>query len=495
MTLEHRRSARGVLAPVVALALLLTGCGDDAPDAAPVAGPTATPGDRTAETAAVPTDLERAVSTPAEDSYYPQVGDPGVDALHYDLDLTWERDTDTLSGTEELTFRATADAPQVRLDLAESLRVEDVRLDGEPVTARREGKDLVVEAAVDADQVAVLSLAYAGTPTPVPAPATRADIEGLGLTVDERHQLWTMQEPYGAFTWYAVNDHPSDKAFYDIAITAPPGWVGIAGGTPTGDETGADGRRTTSYRLGDPAASYLVTLAVGDYESRELTSGSGVPITLWTPRGVRRYDRVLDTAPAAIDWLEQHLGPYPFDTAGAVVVRSDSAMETQSLVTLGDTEYATSPAVILHEFGHQWWGDVVTPADWRDLWLNEGMVMYLQWWWESEQEGVPLDRYVERFAGDEAYSRAEAGPPGRPERGEFGSTNVYYGGAFFWHALRREIGEEAFRDVVRDWPASQADRSVRAADLLAYLEERTGRQLDDLWDAWLLGRTSPALPR
>ncbi|WP_370247350.1 M1 family metallopeptidase [Nocardioides sp.] len=501
MSRRRRTLTTALLAVVLTGSTGLAACGgpDTTGGAGTTGGAAASGAPTGSPTGSVATEVDPALaaarSTPAEDSAYPEVGDPGVDALHYDLDVAWDRDTDTLTATEVLTFRATADAAQVRLDLAGTMAVTEALLDGAPVSTTHDGKDLVVQAAVVADQVAELTLSYAGTPEPVAAPATRTDIEGLGLTIDPDHQLWTMQEPFGAYTWYAVNDHPSDKALYDLTITAPPGWVGVAGGTPVGDTAAADGRRTTSYRLEDPAAAYLVTLAVGDYTSRELTSGSGVPITLWTPRGERRFDDALDTAPAAIDWLEQHLGPYPFDTAGAVVVRSASAMETQSMITLGDTDYATSPAVILHEFAHQWWGDLVTPADWRDLWLNEGMAMYLQWWWEAEQEGVPLDRYLERYAGDEAYARVEAGPPGRPDPRQFGSTNVYYGGAYFWAALRREIGDDAFLAVVRDWPAQQAGRSVRAADLLAFLEERTGRQLDDLWRSWLLARVSPELPR
>ncbi len=77
-------------------------------------------------------------------------------------------------------------------------------------------------------------------------------------------------------------------------------------------------------------------------------------------------------------WLEHLLGPYPFDTFGTMIVDSESGMETQTMVTLGDTPYTVSPEVIVHELAHQWYGDQVTPNDWRDVWMNEGMAMYLQ---------------------------------------------------------------------------------------------------------------------
>jgi hypothetical protein len=104
-------------------------------------------------------DLDLAVSTPVEDSVYPAVGDPGVDALLYDLDLTWDPQAERLTGESTVTFRATRTAPRFQLDLGAPLEVGEVTLDGEVVRAAHRGKNLVVRAPVKADQRYELTVA------------------------------------------------------------------------------------------------------------------------------------------------------------------------------------------------------------------------------------------------------------------------------------------------------------------------------------------------
>ena len=139
-----------------------------------------------------------AESEPLEDSLYPNVGDPGVDALHYHLDIAWDADEEKLTGTTTLAFRATQTAPEFRLDLGDPLEVEKVTLDGREVEAEHNGKDLVVKAPVRRDRKYALVVQYSGTPEPAKAPTTRSDFNTSGWTVDDDGEVWTMQEPYGA---------------------------------------------------------------------------------------------------------------------------------------------------------------------------------------------------------------------------------------------------------------------------------------------------------
>ena len=81
------------------------------------------------------------------------------------------------------------------------------------------------------------------------------------------------------------------------------------------------------------------------------------------------------------------------------------------MITLGATDYATSAAVLVHEMAHQWYGDEVTPDDWRDVWMNEGMAMYLQGCWQAEADGRSVDAVMDEYATFEPAMRAETGPP------------------------------------------------------------------------------------
>lgn len=480
------RTRRGA-AVLAVTALLVGGCSspDDGPPSTPTPAPTPSPSASAAGGAGGP-DL----SEPVEDALYPQVGDPGVDALHYDLALDWDPESSVLTGEQVLTFRATATADEFRLDLGEALEVSAAALDGEPVEVDHRGKDLVVRAPVEQDGRYALTLAYAGTPAPAEAPTTRSDFSTVGWTVTDDGETWTMQEPYGAYTWYAVNDHPSDQALYDFTITVPAPWTGVANGELT-SRTVTDGVTETVWHLAEPAASYLVTVATGDFTMTEDVSASGVPITYWTPTDEPALLDRLRMTPEGLAWLEERLGPYPFDTLGIVVVESDSGMETQTMITLGDTRYTTSPEVIVHELAHHWYGNQVTPSDWRDVWMNEGMAMYLQGMWEAEQQGVPVDGVMDDWASVEGEERAASGPPGAFDPTAFGEGNIYFGPALMWHELRERLGEDAFWAQARAWPAARDNESTDREDYLAWIEAETGEELGDFFDAWLLGETTP----
>lgn len=461
-------------------------------DAAPTDDPATTSGPEPTEKPTDPDDAayDVAESEPQEDSLYGEIGDPSVDSLHYALDLTWDPEDKVLDGIATLTFRATEDADEVQLDLGEPLEVTAATLDGKEVDHEHDGKDLVIAAKVEEDERYQLEVKYSGTPEPVDAPTTREDIENLGWTITDGGEVWTMQEPYGAFTWYPVNDQPADKALYDFTIRAPEGWIGVANGVLDWRRDN-DGETVTHWHLGDPAASYLTTIAIGDFEMSPGKSKSGVPISYWVPPDFGAAVAKLSYAAEAMGWLEEKLGPYPYDSLGFVVVASQSGMETQTMITLGRNDYALSKAVIVHEITHHWYGDIVTPTDWRDMWMNEGMTMYIQGVWEAEDSHRSIDDVMDEWAQTDQSIRDQAGPPGDFDKDKFGEGNVYYSPALMWHELRKKLGDKAFWDMVKTWPTVHANGNATREEYLDWIEKETGEELTEFFDDWLLGENTP----
>ncbi len=466
------------------------GAADDEPGAPEGS---ATPGSSTRELDPTDPALDVAVNEPVADSVYPDVGDPGVDALHYQLDLAWTPESTTLDAVETLTFRATSDADSFRLDFGEPLAVSELTLDGEPAGFEEDGKDLVVDAQVRADDRYTLEVHYSGTPEPVPAPTLRNDFTTIGWTVTENGETWTMQEPYGAYSWYAVNDHPSDKALYDFTISTPAPWVGVANGQLESREE-VEGNTVTTWHLDEPAASYLATVAIGDLKMTKGTSDSGVPMTYWTPPGDRFALRAARVAGDELGWIEERLGEYPFSSLGILVVDGMSGMETQTMITLGNNQFALSPAVIVHEMVHQWYGDQVTPLGWRDVWMNEGMAMYLQALWESEELGVDLETTLDGWADQDQALRDAGGPPADFDPAMFGARNIYYLPALMWDEIRQRVGDETFWRLVRAWPQANDNGHASYDEITRWWSEETGEDLQPLFDAWLLGEDSPPYP-
>ncbi len=155
-------------------------------------------------------------------------------------------------------------------------------------------------------------------------------------------------------------------------------------------------------------------------------------------------------------WLENRLGRYPFDRAGIVVTPSGSAMETQTMVTFGAQQlpYGNRDVrrTVVHEMAHQWYGDTVTPKDWRDLWMNEGMATYQDTRWAVDQGWTTWRHWQRQWKRDDQLWRDIYGAPGDYHRREFGSINVYYCTALMWDRLRHRLGTATFNRLVRAWP-------------------------------------------
>lgn len=434
-------------------------------------------------------------SSPVADSLYPAYGNPAIDVLHYGLALAWAPQTRTLTGTATLRLRVLRAEPALRLDLTGPYTVTSATVDGAAVPGRVGDGKLTVERALTAGTTITLVVGYSGTPAPVAMPSHRGDAEPLGLTVTADGGLWTMQEPYGASTWYPANDQPSDKALYDISVTVPEGWEAIAGGTP-GPVRGS----TFTYRSTQPVATYLTTLAVGqDYEQVRLTGPDGLPISLWVRPG--KDDALLPVLRKAADqlrWLEARFGRYPFPSAGAVVVPSRSAMETQQMVTLGGDllggakDVGALDGVMLHEYAHQWFGDAVGPAAWKDVWLNEGWATYAEALYTAERDGYAIEDWARRARKSDADARQRLGPPGSPRADSFAESNVYVCPALMLHELHKALGEAAFFALARAWVSQHAGTAQDRAGFTAFVHRQTGRDFTGLIDAWLDSPTTPA---
>ena len=480
---------RSFLAAALAL-VLLAGCTSGAEprsvpsNAAPSASPTKPPIDYSAWLAGR--------STPAPDPVYPKYGNPGIDVLHYGLDLAWAPQTKLFSGTATIELRAAAELTSIALDFSAAYSIETVTVDGTAASGSVTDGKLTVPALLAKDAAATLVVKYRGTPKTVPMPSHRKDAEPLGLTVTADGLLWTMQEPYGASTWYPANDHPSDKALYDIAITVPVGWTGVASGTPKGQ----DGN-TFRYGSTDPVASYLTTLAVARFQKETATGPNGLPITYWFRPGVDdKMMKIVRKAPSHLAWLEQRFGPFPFPSVGVVLVPSASGMETQQMVTLGGKllENGDADGVdidLLHELAHQWFGDSVGPTSWKDVWLNEGFATYIQTLYSNEKFGAAAAAWEKWARGRDAELRRNLGPPGSPRADNFAESNVYLCPALMLHQIHKQIGDAAFFGLAKDWAAQHRGSTQDRATFIAFVNATTGKDFTALINTWLDSPTTP----
>ncbi|MFC0031183.1 M1 family metallopeptidase [Micromonospora chaiyaphumensis] len=427
------------------------------------------------------------------DPYVPGAGNGGYDVGHYALKVRYDPADDRLTGEAVLTVTATRALSRFQLDLA-GLTVDRVRVDGAPAKHRRDGAELVITPprGLPAGQRFAVEVTYGGVPEPLPS-AELGD-GGFHATGDGAIALG---QPESASTWYPVNDHPSDKATYDIEVTVPDGLAALSNGVPKG--TGSRGGWTTwRWSEASPMASYLSTLVIGDYRVATGTHG-GKPIVTAVAAGLPADGpaaaSVARTGEIA-DFLAGRFGPYPFDAYGGIVVADDRiryALETQSRPVYGPGFFrgaGPNTDVVAHELAHQWFGDSVSVARWSDLWLNEGFATYAEWLW-AEHDGR---RTVERAFTDRYAVTDWSKPTVDPGRAAMFGDAVYQRGALAVHALRRAVGDDTFFRILRGWLAERRDGTATTADFVAHAERTAGKPLRPLFDAWLVGASAPALP-
>jgi aminopeptidase N len=480
------------VAAVTALALALGGCTPGTPTTDPSTG---------TSQVTVPQpelDIEAGRSNPVSESVYPDYGNTSLDVLAYRLGITWDAGARELTATATVTIRATTAVTALQLDFSRAYTVDSVAIDGVDTTSTWQGNDLSVAKQLAADARTTLVVKYHGRPATVPMPSGRGDFDGgLGLRVTSNGDVWTMQEPYGASTWYPANDTPWDEAVYDVSVTVPDGWSAVAHGRLIGTDQGSGGGDDTfHWRSTDPVASYLATLAIGLYTKIEDTGAGSLPLTYWLRTGRdEAFEPVVRRTPELLGWLAQRFGPYPFPSAGVVLVESQSAMETQQMVTLGaahgtpDLDFMAE--VLLHEYAHQWFGDAVTPTDWTGVWLNEGWAMYCEMLWTIDEGMLSDSDWVTWARGQDAASRPVAGPPGHPKPDHFAEVNVYAGPAMLLRAIHKAVGDEAFFAMGRDWVQHNRNTQVDRAEFTQFVNEHTGRDFTALINSWLDSPTTP----
>ena len=472
--------------PILLAVALLAGCtavGEPAP-----AGPLPTK----APPSAPPAPDGR--SQPVEDEVYPEYGNPSVDVLRYALDLSWDPGARRLTGIATLTVRAVDPLNEIVLDFSPAFTVDRATVDGAPARVSRRQADLVLAAAqpVPKDATATVVVTYQGQPAVVPFPGVRRDVGTLGLHAVPDGALWAMQEPYGAFTWYPCSDQPSDEALYDFAITVPDGWTGVANGVLTGTDTAA-GRRTYRWHAAEAMPTYLVTLAVDRFTRHDDIGPHGLPISYWVrPQDSGAMLPALRQSPRLLTWLERRLGPYPFSSAGVVVVQNRSGMETQTMITLGPLTGPDAVPVLLHEYAHHWVGDSVTPKTWRDMWLNEGFATYVLGLFQLDEGTVSEEGLLAAWRQIDAEQRAAAGPPGRYRPDRFAARNVYVGPALMLHELRGQLGDATFFAMLHDWVQHNRHTQQDRAGFTAWLNAYTGRDLTPVVDKWLDAPVTPS---
>ncbi len=344
------------------------------------------------------------------------------------------------------------------------------------------------------------------------APFNRQSV-GLYKTVDRGlPYLFTQFEMSDARRAFPVFDEPSYKIPFQLTITAPDDQK-VYANTPEIKTTRTDGMTTHFFDKTPPIPSYLVAMAVGPFEEKEI-KGMPIPGRILTPQGkVALAEYQAAEMPAILAALEDYFGiPYvykkldsvgvpefPFgamENAGLITYREDILLLDQATATRGVKQ--SSVSVVAHELAHQWYGNLVTMKWWNDLWLNEAFASWmaakvtkkLHPEFESALD-LPQNHVMSIDA------RLSTKPIRKPINSEAdimdGLGLAYSKGSAVLSMVENWIGEEAFQQGIRNYMKKFAYKNAEAADLWQALGEASGKDVAGVLKSYIEQSSFPLL--
>ncbi len=428
--------------------------------------------------------------------YVKKQGSPHYDVTHYDLDLDYTVRTNRLVASARIDVTLRERVREIEFDFV-GLTAGDVTIDGRKARGvKRRGAKLVVPISAEEAERQRLQIVveYGGTPGPRRGPWGDVGFEELtdGALV--------AAQPDGAPTWFPCNDRPSSRASYRISVTTEAAYTVVANGEQL-SRSRASSRVSTVFDNPTPTAAYLATVQIGRYSptTPEGLTEVDVPQTVYVPDRLRR--RAAHDFGRQVEMMRLFsglFGPYPFSRYDVVVTDDalEIPLEAQSLSIFGANHAdgrRGSERLIAHELAHQWFGNAVGLARWRDIWLNEGFACYSEWLWADH-----LGRTSVQRSAAAAYAGLTREPKdlriSDPGADLMFDDRVYKRGALAVHAVRCALGDDdLFFDLVRTWVVDHLDSVVTTEDFRVHLADvRPG--LDGVLSAWIDETALPLLP-
>ena len=424
---------------------------------------------------------------------------------HYNLKLDLERQARRFTGSVTITGIVTGAGPI--LLHAKDLTIDKVTLnDAETGFRHDEFDQLVVGDRVQPGEQRVM-IEFNGTITD--------GMHGLYPCYYEvdgtKHELLATQfESHHAREVFPCVDEPEAKATFDLTLLSESDNQ-VLGNMPITNQSVVGEKTQTVFDTTPQMSTYLLAFVVGDLQKKTAMTKSGVEVNVWATKAqpVESLDFPLEVAVGTVDFFDEYFGiPYPLPKLDHIALPdfSSGAMENWGLITYREVallvdktssvsmrEYVAT--VIAHETSHQWFGNLVTMTWWNDLWLNESFAtimeyvavdaLYPQWqtWNIFASQEVLSALRRDQLAGVQAV-KVEVNHPDEIST-IFDPSIVYAKGARLLKMLRSYIGDDAFRDGLRNYFKQHAYKNTVGGDLWQAFSASSGKDIESFMESWI----------
>ena len=444
------------------------------------------------------------------------------DVQSYDVSLNVDPKTKSISGTTVMTAKTVIPTNVIVLDLDTPYTISKVTNGTNDLKyERREGKIWIwfPQSKQDGDEIKT-SITYSGTPREAPRPPW---VGGFMWKKTPSGADWisVALQNDGADLLFPCKDHPSDKpARAAVHVTVPEPLMAVSVGKLQGSKKNADGTVTWNWLMTNPVANYSIVFDAAPYkvieDSYKSVSGDTIPVYFYVlPEDYDKGSGLVKELEKYTAYYEKYLGPYPFRSQKLATVETPHlGMEHSTHIAYGNQFRYNADGtdwLLLHEFGHEWWANLVTAADWKDFWLHEGFQSYMDTLYQEYLHGQ--DAYLKAMSA--RVKRLRNTQPVAPREAKIAyqvymeapdytqsDGDIYDKGALVLHTLRYLIGDDKFFRALHHmaYPTKQMEtytdgrqeRLVTTDDFLTIAEKDSGMNLDWFFELYL---RQPKLPK
>lgn len=428
------------------------------------------------------------------------------DLLSYDLSIRVNPQEKAVSGSNRIKFRMLAVGQKIQMDLDENLAVDGIFWQGKPLEFTREFNAVMIQfpQPLPVDSIHEIDFRFSGNPP------QSGRFGGLSFRTDPQGRDWVTSacEDVGASSWWPCKDQWRDEVEgMDLHVEAPSSLVDVSNGRFLGKTELGDGFTRWDWRVHYPINSYNVSVNLGHYVQFGETMGDLTLDYYCLPEDLDRARQQFQQVRPMMEAFFAYFGEYPFPKDGYKLIQVPyTGMEHQSAVTYGNgfqngyggrdwTGVGISPRfdfIIVHESGHEWFGNAVSAADVSDMWIQEGWTTYLESLYVEHLYGrEDAFRYVNGYK-DKVQNRS----PILTQRGEHRTPHqdMYFKGALFLHTLRNVLDDDSkWKSLLRETYEKFKYRNILTEDLQDLFNAHFERDLTAIFDQYLRYKSLPIL--
>lgn len=432
------------------------------------------------------------------------------DVLHYDLNIKISPNQKHIVGYNDITFKVVENTSKIQIDLFENMNVDSIIYNDKKLDYKREELATFIHfpQELQKDTQNVIRFYYSGNPVI----AKRAPWDGgFVFSKDKDGKPWVgvACQGFGASCWFPVKDSQSDEPDNGatIKVAVPNGLMNVSNGRFMGMENLKNGYTRWDWEVKNPINTYDITVNIADYVHIH-DNHKGLDLDYYVLRANEKKARKhFEEVKPMMDCFQEKFGKYPFSDDGYKLVETPYlGMEHQSAVAYGNhymkgymgndlsgTGVGTLfDYIIIHESGHEWFGNSITSKDIADMWIHEGFTMYSEIVYIECQYGY--DKAMQY-----AYGLRNAVTNDRPIIGHYGvnkegSGDMYPKGALMINTIRHIVDNDSkWWRMLLKYSETFKKQIIKTQDVIDFFNKESGRDLTPIFDQYLRYTSIPEL--